>query len=56
MAAKSETGPQLAAPARSKINVVLFSGSSGFPGDEEYRPEDLYTVQSLMQGGFRFTD
>jgi len=29
MAAKSEIGPQLAAPPRSKINVVLFSGGSG---------------------------
>src|SRR5512141_1261621 len=29
MAAKSEIDPQLAAPARSKINVVLFSGGSG---------------------------
>ena len=29
MAAKSEIEPQLAAPARSKIKVVLFSGGSG---------------------------
>lgn len=29
MAAKSEIDPQLAVPARSKINVVLFSGGSG---------------------------
>ena len=29
MAAKSEVDPQVAAPARSKINVVLFSGGSG---------------------------
>ncbi len=29
MAAKSEIDPQLAAPARSQINVVLFSGGSG---------------------------
>ncbi len=29
MAAKSEIDPQVAAPARSKINVVLFSGGSG---------------------------
>jgi len=34
---------------KARGNLIVF-----FPGDDEYRPEDLYSVvQSLMQGGFR---
>ena len=34
---------------KARGNLIVF-----FPGDDEYRPEDLYgVVQSLMQGGFR---
>jgi len=34
---------------KARGNLIVF-----FPGDDEYRPEDLYNVvQSLTQGGFR---
>ena len=34
---------------KARGNLIVF-----FPGDDEYRPEDLYSVvQALMQGGFR---
>ena len=34
---------------KARGNLIVF-----FPGDDEYRPEDLYSVVlSLMQGGFR---